>query len=159
MSILTQLKKATGLDRNPDEVDASYARRLADGVDKISDGAWKKLPEEAQVWVNNALEALQLDKPLPSLDRPVKIKKPRSEPPKKSKERKPDTRPIMTTGKISRSAVIRILVKKNPHEEGTRPWWAFSYYRDGMTVEEAYNRCVGWTNIVWDKAAGYIDLE
>ena len=162
MSILSELKAATGLDRGPNESDHSYARRLAQAVACFSDEVWKKLKDPTQEWVNGVLQAIHDNKELPNLhvlSPPAQAAKPVKAPVKKSKEKKPDTRPIMTTGSIDRKARIRILVAENPHKKDTRAWWAFSYYRDGMTVQEAYNRCVGWTNIVWDQSNGYIKLE
>jgi hypothetical protein len=159
MSIARTLRDATGLDRNANESDDAYARRLAKAVEKLSDSSWKTVAEEAQVWANSALEAMHTEKPLPHLDGVADIKaKAEPKPVVAKKQKKTDTRPIMTTGKLNRNAVIKILTRVNPHEEGTRAWWAFSYYQNGMTVQEAYNRCVGWTNIVWDHANGYIAL-
>ena len=158
MSVLSELQRVTRILPTQDEDDADYVRRLAQGVGKLPDSEWKKLSDPAQVWANSVLEAMHKGEPVPGL--PEKLKpKPASKGAKVKKEKKPDTRPIMTTGKIDRRSVIRIKVSENPHEKGTRAWWAFSYYRDGMTVQEAYNRCVGWTNIVWDQSNGYIELE
>lgn len=137
------------------EDSAELAERLARKGADVSDAVWETLSQEAQVWVNSAVEAIEGGKALPSLEgleaflegdddggeeeevvakSNGKVKKA----PKEAKAKKAATGSGRgRKGKFAASGKIKLLVKENPHREGTYRYELFKKYRDGMTVEDA----------------------
>lgn len=65
-TIEEQVMSATGLKPKEGEDRAKWLARLANAADtKLSDEDWAELPDEAQAWVNSAIEAKNEKKPVP----------------------------------------------------------------------------------------------
>lgn len=63
-----ELLKATGLSEKKGEDGQALAKRLIRAVSELEDAAWGALSEEAQSWYNDAADALNAKKTLPTLD-------------------------------------------------------------------------------------------
>ena len=67
MTVRSDLEELLQLELNPGEVPAAYAKRLAIAANNLSDDDWQSLGDGSatQIWVNDALEAVETKKAIP----------------------------------------------------------------------------------------------
>lgn len=56
-------------------------------------------------------------------------------------------------------AKIKVLLKENPHREGTKRYGIFEKYRNGMTVGEAVKAGINAGDLVWAVKEGRIEIK
>ena len=66
-NVKSELAKVLKLKQKDGEDLDAYARRLAVAANKIPDDAWETLSEPVQLWVNDALKAIEKKEDLPAL--------------------------------------------------------------------------------------------
>lgn len=136
-----------------DETAEAFAERLAKKANDISDVAWEGLTEDAQRWVNTALEAIEAKKVCPTLPgaeavlpaaqeqdvAPAKTAKKKKAKAKAAKLAKPavEGQPRGPKGKFALGDKITVTAEANPFREGTKCFGWFAPIKSGMTVKEA----------------------
>ena len=67
MTVRSDLEELLQLELNPGEAPAAYAKRLAIAANNLSDDDWQSLGDGSatQIWVNDALEAVEKKKAIP----------------------------------------------------------------------------------------------
>ena len=96
---------------------------------------------------------VEIPKPEPKKARKVMKATPKAEP-----EVKPRYAPKGTITDASKQK-IQLLVKDNPKRPGTKCFTWFSWYRNGMTVKDYYEKGGKADHIRWDVAHGFIALK
>lgn len=61
--------------------------------------------------------------------------------------------------KMRAEPIIRLLVEDNPKRLGSAAYRRFSFYEDGMTVEQYLDRGGIHADLKWDEEHRYIKLE
>lgn len=85
-AVRKELEKATGVTRNSGEGEKEYLMRIMRKVAALDDKEWKALSEESQDWYNDAAEAVNAKKELPTLG----DSEPEKEPETRSRRRATD---------------------------------------------------------------------
>lgn len=176
-TIAAELFSALKVKTVAGEDSAELAERLARKGADVSDAVWETLSQEAQVWVNSAVEAIEGGKALPPLEgleallegdddgeeeeevvakSNGKVKKA----PKEAKAKKAATGSGRgRKGKFAPDAKIKVLPVENPFRAGSKCFSWFSKIKSGMTVKEAVDAGAPRNHIRWAHTLGHLEIR
>jgi hypothetical protein len=150
-SIQEELQTLLKIKQKKGEDLESYARRLANGANKVDDDVWETITEDTQEWINLALEAGDSkDKSIPLPEGAVSKKAAEAKKPAAAKAAK-KTAAAKATESASNSgekrrrgrparfkeATALNLPKENPHRSGTNQYKRFEQLKPHKTVGAA----------------------
>lgn len=186
-TVVAELQDVLGLEAKPGETQEGFSERLARKSNDLTNDEWEALSEPAQVWVNNAIEALDKKRSvaLPSgieevlsaegvTKAPAKAKKPvvskgkKAAPMEEAKKKgakvkapaKAKAKPAGRgpNGKFGKADKIKVVPEKNPFREGSKCFGWFGSIKDGMTIEEAVTAGAPRHHIRWAHSLGHIKV-
>jgi hypothetical protein len=168
-TIAQELQDVCKMQPQPGQTAADFMRKLAVKANGLTDDAWEGLSDNAQRWVQNALDAVDGKRPLPRLKGivtvksnggtpPTKVSKPKAAKPKA--EPKPKAARGPATSRFRPKGADKIVVESNnPYRPGSKSHTVFSLYHTGMTVEEAEKAGVPRDYLTWDHRHGFIRID
>lgn len=189
MSVFSELSALLKLSLEPDEAEASFAKRLALEANRLPNNVWEGMSKAAQVWVNKALEAHETKQPLPSLEgwgNAVDEQTQSASPPQggetssvsqegqedmagktaaKPKAAKKQNGSAAAAkgrgrpGKYGADATITVIAEENPHRKGVAGYDSFSKYKTGMTIAEALKKGIPQAHVRTHADRGYISVK
>jgi hypothetical protein len=149
------------------EQESSFEAGLSAGMEPIGEGDFQEEGEEPEkeTAVEKSVSKKKVSAKKPAVKKaaapkkekvakPVKAAKPVKEKKAKNGAEKRGRKPSWG----GPEAVIKVLVKENPHREGTKNFKSFSKYKSGMTVGAAISAGVASSNIWYESKLGNIKV-
>lgn len=172
LSIVKELVEVCRLTPSPGENGQDFAKRLAVKVNGLDDDTWASLQEDTQLWVNDALKAVEKKKDIELPDGLRNMLLPEGTPgAEKSSKPKGAKKPAEVTseeayvgarrgpkGKFKSGDTIKVLADKNPFREGTKAAAKFGKLKSGMTLEDAVEAGAPRSHIRWAVSLGHLEI-
>jgi hypothetical protein len=186
-TIAKELASVLDVTAKPGETAQELTKRLALKANTATDDEWRGLSEPSQLWVNEALDALEKKQDLPEpeglagvlsvvTEAPPTPAKPKAKEKKGTGKAKPEPKGVKAkakrpNGKTKAAEInrgpkgsfglddkIKLLKETNPFREGSKCYAWYEKYEDGMTVTQAINAGVPRHHIRWDRTLGNIHI-